>query len=509
MRALVDLVTAVLALALVALGLWPLVDATRGLEVERTRVGATPVTVFREAGAPPAPVVVIAHGFAGSQQLMQPFALTLARSGYVAVTFDFLGHGDHPEPLGGDLGETAGATRHLVDQLAEVAAFARGLPASDGRLAVLGHSMATDLIVRFAQGEAAGPVAAVVGVSLRAPTATATSPANLLIVVGAWEPGLVAEAFRTVGLAVEGEVEAGVTYGDLAAGTARRVVPAPNVEHIGVLYSPTSVTAARDWLNAAFARDRAGEPEVRGPAIGWLFLGLVLLARPLAHRLPKASDRPLGASLPWRRLWLVILLPMLATPLLLRLVPVSFLPIVVGDYLVLHFALYGALTFLALVIATRGRAPLPPAHVRWGRLLLGAALLALYSIVVFGLPIDLYVTSFWPTAERLPLVLAMLAGTLPYFVADEWATRGERVPRGAYAATKLAFVVSLALAVALDFERLFFLVMIVPVILVFFVIYGLFSGWAERRTGHPLTGGIANAVAFAWAIAVTFPMATG
>jgi chorismate mutase len=124
-----------------------------------------------------------------------------------------------------------------------------------------------------------------------------------------------------------------------------------------------------------------------------------------------------------------------------------------------------------------------------------------------------------PSAQR---VLQMVSegdatlGVLPMpqsEEADPWwrrmARRGERVPRGAYAATKLAFVVSLALAVALDFERLFFLVMIVPVILVFFVIYGLFSGWAERRTGHPLTGGIANAVAFAWAIAVTFPMATG
>jgi hypothetical protein len=79
-------------------------------------------------------------------------------------------------------------------------------------------------------------------------------------------------------------------------------------------------------------------------------------------------------------------------------------------------------------------------------------------------------------------------------------------PRGGYAATKLCFLVSLALAIALDPPRLFFLIIIVPAILVFFVVYGCLSGWAYRRTFHPLVGALANALAFAWATAVTFPV---
>ena len=43
-------------------------------------------------------------------------------------------------------------------------------------------------------------------------------------------------------------------------------------------------------------------------------------------------------------------------------------------------------------------------------------------------------------------------------------------------------------------------------ILLFLIIYGLFSTWAYRRTWHPLVGALANALAFAWAIAVTFPV---
>ena len=48
-----------------------------------------------------------------------------------------------------------------------------------------------------------------------------------------------------------------------------------------------------------------------------------------------------------------------------------------------------------------------------------------------------------------------------------------------------------------------------PVIVIFFVVHGLFSAWAYRRTGHPWAAGIANAVVFAWAIGVTFPQLAG
>jgi hypothetical protein len=144
-----------------------------------------------------------------------------------------------------------------------------------------------------------------------------------------------------------------------------------------------------------------------------------------------------------------------------------------------------------------------------GRLLAGAAAMIAYGFLAITWPIDTYVTSFVPGGPRAILVLALLAGTLVYFLGDEWLTRGEGAAWGAFAASKLAFVVSLAIAVALDFERLFFLLIIVPVIVLFFLVYGLFSTWAYDRTGHPFVAGLANAVAFAWAIAVTFPLLAG
>jgi len=88
----------------------------------------------------------------------------------------------------GDITEGETITSALLRELDQVAAFARTLPDSDARLAVLGHSMASDIVVRYAK---ANPeVQATVAVSVFSPVVTATSPRNLLVIVGALEPAM-------------------------------------------------------------------------------------------------------------------------------------------------------------------------------------------------------------------------------------------------------------------------------------------------------------------------------
>ena len=111
-----------------------------------------------------------------------------------------------------------------------------------------------------------------------------------------------------------------------------------------------------------------------------------------------------------------------------------------------------------------------------------------------------------PIPSRLPLIAAMFLGLLPFFVVDEWITRGTASPRGAYALTKSCLLLSLLLAVALNLAALFFLIIIVPVILLLFVVFGLFSRWIWNATGQPLIAAVANALVFAWLIAVSFPV---
>ena len=499
---------AALAIACIGLSLWRLAAARVGVTVERVAVGTIPATVFRPASGAIGPVIVIAHGFAGSQQLMQSFALAFARNGYTAVTFDFPGHGRNPEPLTGNVTEADGATRRLVDATARVADDARTL--GDGRIAVLGHSMASDIVIRYA--EAHPDVVATVAVSMFSPEVTAAAPRDLLVVVGDWEGMLKREALRAIGLAAPGGVAVpGVTYGDLAAGTGRRAAFSPHVEHASVLFSEASLRESLAWIDAAFGTVRTVPPrfDARGPWIMLLIAAVVLLAWPLSGLLPRLAAPPLGAGLGWRRLWLPLIVPPVVTPLLLRVLPTHFLPVLVGDYLAAHFLAYGVLTGLCLLALRWIGRPHPPAPGAALPFLGATAAVVGFAAVALVWPIDAFVTSFVPGPGRGLLVGAMLCGTLPFFLADEWATRGTGSGRLAYAASKLAFLASLALAVGLDFWRLFFLVIIVPVIALIFAVFGLFSGWIYRRTGNPIVAALANAAVFAWAIGVTFPLLAG
>jgi dienelactone hydrolase len=511
-------------LAVMAIGIATrqLEASTDGLAISMQRLGTTPVTVFRPApSARPAPVVLIAHGFAGSQQLMQPFALTLARNGFVAITFDFPGHGRNSAPMRGGLTDQDASLRTLLAAMEEMGAFANGLAPADGgeggegRYAVVGHSMASDIVLRHAQAHA--EVQATVGVSLFAPSIKADtpgdSPRNLLVISGALEPQMMAtEALRVVGRVAGDGAAPDTTYGRFENGTARRATQSPGVEHIAVLYSTRTLAETLDWLNAAFARPQVSRPfiDARGPWLGLLLAGVVALAWPLSRLLPRvASVTPALREQRWR--WwgwrgqaALSLLPALMTPLLLWKLPSHFLPILLGDYLVLHFGLYGLLTMAGLRASGRR----PPRIARGRMLALSLAILftSAYALLAVGAPVDRYVFNVRPEAVRLPLILVLCAGTLPYFLADEWLTRDTSAPRSAYVASKLCFLLSLVLAIALNPQRLFFLAIIVPAILLLFVIYGLFSRWAGRRTGHPAVAATANALAFGCFIAVTFPL---
>lgn len=498
------LAVALLAIVAIALSLMHLRSMGDGLFVTTDHAGSIPVTVFRQASGESGPAVLIAHGFAGSQQLMQPFAITLARNGYVAITFDFPGHGRNPNALNGGLADAHAMQRDLLGTLDQMAHYARGLAGTDGRLAVLGHSMAADVVVRYAHAH--DEVQATIAVSLFLPKPEAFQPRNLLIIDGAVEARALREqAYQIIGAATGHKPEADVTYGTFADGSARRLTFARDVEHIGVLYSGDSMRASLTWLNQNFNQIGNGFLDTRGQWLGLLFMGLVALAWPLASLLPQIESPPHQRAFGWRVLLPVALVPALLTPLMLWRLPTDFLPILLGDYLTLHFALYGFLTVGALWLLRR-RVPTTTVHAEPWKFALAAIAVCAYSLLALGLPLNAYVISFMPGPWRLLLVAAVMAGTLPYFVADEWLTRRAAPLRGAYAITKFCFLLSLVIAVALNLEKLFFLIITIPAILLLFAIYGLFSAWINRRTGRPLLAALSNAFVFAWFIGVTFPI---
>ena len=485
------------SLTLAFWSIWQLQSVRFGLEIAPLTIGTTPATVTRLPDVTSAPVVVIAHGFAGSRQLMEGFALTLARAGYIVVSYDLAGHGRNPVPMSGDVSVVTGTTQVLMDELGRVSDAALALPGADGRLALLGHSMASDIVVRQATRDSR--VGAAVAVSMFSLAVTKDQPSNLLVIAGAWETMLAAEAEKALRLA-DPNATLGQTVGDPAAGTGRRAVLAPSTEHVSVLYSQKTLTEVRNWLNASFGRNGTGQVPARGGWIALLLVSVVALGWPLAGALRRFRATQPPPQLPRSRFLAAIILPAVLTPLILWPLNVQFLPVLVADYLAVHFAVFGLMA-LTLIVAFGG--------LRRGGGALACALavpVALFGIVVFGGAVDRYVASFVPVAGRVPVVLAMAVGAVPFMLADAVLTEGGRAPLWRVITVRGLALASLGLAVALDFEGLFFLIIILPIILLFFVLFGTVSGWIGRATWRPAAAGIGLGVFLAWALGVTFPM---
>lgn len=484
-----------LALALLGLAIGILESGRQSLTITPLAIpGGTPATLYALSDAPPGPVVVVLHGFAGSRQLMEPYALTLARAGHRIVSYDLQGHGRNPVAMSGDVTRIDGTTRLLLDEGRRVADAALALPGVDGRLAWLGHSMASDLVVRL--GAEVPQTRAVVAVSMFSNAVSPTLPPNLLAIAGEWEGRLVAEGLRAVRLTDPG-AGLGQTVGMMDQGTARRAVAAPNVEHVGVLYSPTALAEARDWLNAALAHGTAAPVANRG---GWVLLALaaaVALLWPLSRALPPG---PAPAPVPARVFWPALTVPAIAAPLLLWPVDTALLPVLVADHLALHLAVMGA---LALALLARAGALRGVATARAALIGLG---LAAVLILGFGGLLNRYAANFWPHPGRAAIIAALALGAVAWMVADAVLTEAGRAGWGRVLAVRGALLASLGLAVALDFERLFFLILILPVIVLFLILFGTAAGWVGRRTGAPLAGGLGLGLMLAWALGVTFPL---
>lgn len=510
--------SALAAVALAAVSVANLARARDGVRREVHVAGGTPIELFVPVGATGrSPAVVVTHGFSGNRQLMYGFGYTLARNGYVAGVIDYAGHGGNarrlPESPAGDAQYAA-----LAADLDAALAFMRGRPDVDpARVAILGHSMGASAVARY--GAERPGVPATVAISLgefggRLPP-RADAPRNMLIMVGALEfAGFVNGS--TAGLRVAYPDGApGTTYGDASAGTARRLFVAPGVEHITILFSPDAHVELVRWLDASLGGFPAGRPVHTDGRMGWvlvLYLAAAIGFRPLAHALfaGSAGARPAwGPGVRGRFAVLIAVAAAVVAPLALRVVPYRWMPVTVGNYVGVYFAVFAAFAGAAALTASRG-AIAARLRAAWdARLLPGAAALTAYALVTFGLPAHLEWTSFALPGARGWVVGVVFVFAFAFFLADEaLAARDGQGRRAALSAlTKLLVVASLTAAVfALGAPG--FLLLLVPVMAVLFVWHGVYAHWLFGLTRAPWVAAVVNAAVFAWVIAATFALVT-
>lgn len=470
---------------MIGLSLLVLEVARHDVAISKFSVGATPVTKYAQVDAA-GPQVFVAHGFAGSQQMMQGYALPLARAGYEVYAYEFHGHGRHPDPMMGDVNALDGTTQLLMAQTEEIL---DALSTPDAPIALLGHSMATDILARVALGRSdIGPI---VLISAFSQVIDATAPNDLLLVTGSWEPGL--RGFAQEALQM---VDPSIAEGETAAldEVRRRAIAAPFTEHVSVLHSRAGRAETVSWLDDFYERQSAVRILPTGTAIIGLLAGIVLLFRPIAARLP--LRRVLPTTLSNMQLAVVLGLPTVITPFVAVPLTPDFLPVLVADYLGLHLFVFGAIQ-LGFLWFWRVR----PDAVSWG-----AVGLLLMWCALFGFLLDRYAANFWPTHDRLWIIAALMLGAVPYMLADTILTAHAGIAKRLLVRT--AFLASLGIAVALDFSGLFFLIMIAPVLVLFYLVFGTMGRNVAVRCGTTAPG-LALGLVLAWALGVSFPLFSG
>jgi len=480
-----------LLLALIAAAALVVLERDRWqLAPQRVQIGATPAMLWTPpVEMPGAPVVVVAHGFAGSQQMMAPIARDLAFAGFPVLTFDFLGHGRHPLPLSGDVTVIEGTTALLVNQTAEVAEAAMRLSGVN-RVALVGHSMATDVVIRAAQR--LDDVPAVVAISMYSDAVTPAFPPRLLVVSGAYEGRL-----REVALNALRQIapDAGEAETVTADGVARRVVAAPGVEHVGVLYSPLTLNETRGWIAGAANVAPFETPRPDWPWRLAILTALVLLFRPATAALPR-RDRSDGLALRGGELAAVLAVPIL--PAAVAALALTWSPTGIAGFASLSafFAVWGGIQ-LALLWRFGAR-PVPP--------MVGGMALLIVGALAFALVLDRYGAAFIPVGPRWAEMAVLLVGAVPFMAAD--ALIAHRAPVWHRGLARLVLLVVLASVMIADPVRLGTMFTILPVLALFWVVFGSMARWVAWRQGAE-TAALPMALILAWSIAASTPMFAG
>ncbi|HCF30094.1 MAG TPA: alpha/beta hydrolase, partial [Cyanobacteria bacterium UBA11049] len=131
-----------MALLLIVLSWWGVAAARTGLVVRSLERESIPMLYVAPQQTEKMPGILVAHGFAGSKQLMLGYAYVLAHSGYAVMLWDFGGHGANTKPL------ERFSLQHDLNVAYE--ALLEQPEVDPTRVALLGHSMGSGAVMSAA-----------------------------------------------------------------------------------------------------------------------------------------------------------------------------------------------------------------------------------------------------------------------------------------------------------------------------------------------------------------------
>ena len=473
----------IIALLLILLSWWGVASARDGLVVRSLNREGVPLLYVAPQDANKVPGVLVAHGFAGSKQLMLGYTQVLAQAGYAVMSWDFAGHGANAAPLG----------RLSLQQDLDVAyaALIEQSQVDPARLALLGHSMGSGAVMSAGIGDV-DRFAATVAISPTGAQVTPSTPRNLLLQAGSWEGGFVRNAEKLL-LAAGGENK------NLAQGRGRSLIIIPNAEHITILFRPASHQAALTWLNATFGVSPSSSyVDRRMIWYGLHLLAWLILLGAVAPALAKPATERSVIAPPFRSWGGLLLAPFVAGSVLTwvsRVVEIENLGgLQVGGAVGIWFFVAG-IVWLGVLF----RLPRPTVRAVG----LGVALFVLFWIA-FGAMAQVTWLQWWLIPLRLRLWPLLSLVCFPWFLASGIAQQGVGLFRGIalWVWQSLALLGGFLLVLYLV-PQLGFIFLLLPLFPPLMGIFSVVAALLDEVWSYAL----GSALFFGWMITAAFPLA--
>lgn len=504
--------------------------------------GSIPVPVLRftPVGRPLNVVAVIAHGYSADKEMMSSFGVDLAKQGITTYTFDLPGHGASTVPY--TTGGVNEVVPRLVTSVGEVVdyALAHG-PAPDTQLVLIGYSLGTiaagDYALEHPHLSALKATVLVAGVLTD--RLTLTTPRGLLVLSGQFDlPGINDTAVRMMVTAC-GVPFASVTdtfHCQGADPTAQRMrIVLPGLDHVGIVTAASTHAALLSWLRQTVDSHIGATPVDADARLRWLLvgilaaglallplLGLAASALGLAGGVVRAHRESAGRFATWRA-WVALISALVLGLAALRLWlpwdffapgpwPFGFLAQQVSVDVSAYFLVSGValLAALGFVPALRGALALPERRSALKQLLLaGGAVLFLY-LTVSGLSGFAW-ENLTLSAERLWRAGVYTLMAWPFFLglrAIIEATarrlgRGWPVDLGA----TLLVVAALIAAIILNFGRLSYLGILLPIVAIVLLAFIGIAAWTRRMVPRSiLLTSVMQSLIVGWLFAATLPL---
>ena len=277
--------------------------------------------------------IIIGHGFAGSKEMMRQIAYDIVNAGSNAVLFDFIGHGSNQQKLINQPTEILGTTQQLVTQLSNIINFIYEKFGNDINISLIGHSMASDIVVRASADKR---IKSVVAISPYSTGITQDFPNDLLLLSGQFESHLRSHALQMV-KTFKPEAKENTEYTN---GKIRRKASfIENTGHVSVIYAPQTTKVIIDWLKLENYDRHIWENQ-----IGWVLIGMTFIVIGMSRLNTNLANETI--SVLKNKKALISALLATAVSLSSGLIEINLLPIYGFERIAIYFGLVGLFAYL-------------------------------------------------------------------------------------------------------------------------------------------------------------------